>query len=138
MSKGGKRPGAGRKKGVLSQKTSQRQQLTEKALAQGKTPLEVMLENMNWAQRRAEENQLAAVNTKDDPETSASDLLELVSGYRKMASDFAKDVAPYIHPKLSTVEHKGSVDSEVTHKLDDKETARRLAFLLAKGVKEKD
>jgi hypothetical protein len=43
-SHGGKRPGAGRKKGSLTQKT---REVAEKAASAGITPLEVMLEAMN-------------------------------------------------------------------------------------------
>lgn len=128
MARGGSRSGAGRKKGQQSQKTTQRQELTERALATGKSPLEIMLENMNWAQRRAEENSLFG----------DGDGIEAVAGYRKLASDWAKDAAPYIHPKLSTVEHKGQIDGDLNVSMNDKELARKVAFILARADPKKD
>lgn len=102
MALGGKRPGAGRKKGGISQKTRLRHELTKKAVAAGLTPMEFMLQQMR------------------DPTNDMA-----------LRMDAAKAVAPYIHPKLATVEHKGSLDGEITHKFDIAEAARRIAFTLA-------
>jgi hypothetical protein len=74
MTRGGKREGAGRKPGAVTQKT---REVAEKALQGGITPLEVMLEAMNSAR-------------------DAGDL--------KTAASFARDAAPYIHAKLSSVQ----------------------------------
>lgn len=76
---GGKRPNAGRKAGSATTKT---RDVADKAAAEGITPLEVMLEAMNAFR-------------------SAGDL--------EKASGFAKDAAPYIHPRLAAVEHSGGV-----------------------------
>jgi hypothetical protein len=74
---GGKRAGAGRKPGSATKKT---REIADKAVAQGITPLEVMLEAMNFFR-------------------------EL--GDMAQAAGFAKDAAPYIHPKLAAIEHSG-------------------------------
>jgi hypothetical protein len=74
MARGGRRPGAGRKTGSVTQKT---REIAEKAHASGVTPLEVMLEAMHAAR-------------------DAGDL--------KTAASFARDAAPYIHAKLSSVQ----------------------------------
>jgi hypothetical protein len=69
--RGGKREGAGRKKGSLGKKT---REIAERAVQEGITPLEVMLETMRdaWA-----------------------------AGERDKAISAAKDAAPYVHPKLA-------------------------------------
>jgi hypothetical protein len=77
MAHGGKRPGAGRRKGSLTTKT---RAIAEKATAEGLTPLEVMLKAMR---RHADAEQW------DE------------------AAAHAKDAAPYIHPKLAAVQHTG-------------------------------
>ena len=77
--KGGKRPGAGRKKGVPNRASAAR----EAAIAEsGLTPLEYMLMTMR---------------DKAKP-------LEL-------RLDMAKAAAPYIHPRLASVEQAVQVDS---------------------------
>lgn len=81
MPRGGKREGAGRKPGSVSAATARRKEIADKAMADGVTPLEVMLTSMRKAW--------------DD-------------GDVPMAVSIAKDAAPYIHPKLSSVE--ASVD----------------------------
>lgn len=76
---GGKRPNAGRKAGSATKKT---REIADKAAAEGITPLEVMLEAMH-----------AFRDTGD---------LDKAAG-------FAKDAAPYVHPRLAAVEHSGGV-----------------------------
>lgn len=75
-SKGGARPGAGRPRGVLSKKTDD---IIAKSLAEGITPLEVMLAAMHDALKISNE----------------------------AAHPFAKDAAPYMHPKISNIELTG-------------------------------
>lgn len=67
--------------------------IAEKALADGVTPLEVMLGTMRamWIRGgRARKN--------DDKES-----------YQAKAAALAKDVAPYVHPRLTAVDHKGDM-----------------------------
>lgn len=73
---GGKRPNAGRKPGSLTQKT---RGIAEQALQDGISPLEVMLEAMRN---------------------------HYTNGDLDAAAEKAKDAAPYVHPKLSSVESK--------------------------------
>jgi hypothetical protein len=77
---------AGRKVGSATKKT---REIADKAAEQGITPLEVMLEAMN-AFRGA--------------------------GDMEKAAGFAKDAAPYIHPKLAAIEHTApdGIDLRVT------------------------
>lgn len=80
---GGKRPGAGRKPGVATKKT---RDIAERALADGITPLEVMLEAMRMHVNAGRWDDAAAV---------------------------AKDAAPFVHPKLSSIE--ANVNAKVGH-----------------------
>jgi len=75
--RGGARKGAGRKAGSATQKT---REIADKAAAAGVTPLEVMLEAMHSFR---------------------------ATGDLEKAASFAKDAAPYIHPKLAAIEHTG-------------------------------
>jgi hypothetical protein len=72
--RGGARPGAGRKRGGLSKKTTE---VAARAAEQGVTPLEVLLEAMRRHYDAGELDRAAA---------------------------FAKDAAPYMHPRLSTMQ----------------------------------
>lgn len=80
-SHGGKRSGAGRKKGSLTQKT---REVAEMAASQGVTPLEVMLEAMNSFRE---------------------------NGDIEKAAGFAKDAAPYMHPRLASVDMKAEIQN---------------------------
>jgi hypothetical protein len=84
--RGGKRPGAGRKKNVPNRASASRER---KVAASGATPLDVMLRSMRLLLALADEN--------------ANDKKQL-EHYIRAAASVAKDVAPYIHPRLSTVE----------------------------------
>lgn len=83
---GGQRSGAGRKKGVRNKKTKKILELVE---ASGKTPLDVMLEVMRHA------------FTRFDHET---------------ALEAARSAAPYVHPKLASIEHTGANGSQLMPK----------------------
>lgn len=78
MPRGGPRPGAGRKKGSLSSKTKARLALVERLSGEAPTPLAVMLAAMEDA---------------------------LARGDMAAAAEFAKDAAPYMHPRLQAVMH---------------------------------
>lgn len=82
---GGARKGAGRKKGAATKRT---REIADRAMEDGITPLEYMLQLM-----RAEPS------------------LELEPREMMQASvmrfEAAKSAAPYIHPRLAAVEHSG-------------------------------
>ena len=100
MASGGKRPGAGRPKGAVTKKT---QEIAERALAGGVSPLEVMLRAMRDAYAQG------------DLATSAG---------------FAKLAAPYCHPRLNAVAHTGKDDGPIkVEDMSNLEIARRLAFV---------
>lgn len=83
MARGGKREGAGRKPGSATKRT---REIADKAMAEGVTPLEVMLKAMRVHVEAQRWDEAAAV---------------------------AKDAAPYVHPKLASVEMKGPDDGPV-------------------------
>ena len=74
MGRGGARPGAGRKQGSAGRKT---REIADKAAASGITPLEVMLIAMRDHLNHQRLDQAASI---------------------------AKDAAPYMHPRLSSIE----------------------------------
>src|SRR5260370_40921051 len=81
--RGGARPGAGRKPGSLNKRA---REIAEKAAAEGITPIEVQPAAMRalWTQAN---------------EGGTLDLDKAIA-----ASAIAKDAAPYIHPRLASVE----------------------------------
>jgi len=81
-SRGGARKGSGRKPGAANVKT---REIADKAVQQGITPLEVMLEVMNSLRNAGELEKAASV---------------------------AKDAAPYLHAKLSSVEMNATVKTK--------------------------
>lgn len=84
MPRGGKRPGAGR---PVSEATKKRRDIAEKALEMGVTPLDVMLGAMREA-------------LGPDP----------LKPNWAAAQVFARDAAPYVHPKLAATEVKMEAD----------------------------
>ena len=122
MARGGKREGSGRKVGSLTKRT---QEVAERAIAEGTSPLEVMLDNMRHFQQVAfdAEAVLAGLTAEEytgvemTPEDQFKKLLAEVkkaAGLRVMAHECARDAAPYVHPKLSAVDMTGAVTLNVT------------------------
>lgn len=91
MARGGKRPGAGRKKNAPNKASALRE---ARIAASGVTPLDVMIEDMRF------HYDLYQVALADRDIASAK--VEL-----KEARDAAKDAAPYTHPRLAAIEHMG-------------------------------
>lgn len=116
MARGGKREGAGRKLGSLTKRT---RETAERALATGKSPLDVMLDNMRHFQQVAldAEATLAGLTVKEfmgvSPATPAEQFKVLLAqvkqaaGFRQMAHECARDAAAYVHPKLNSIAHTG-------------------------------
>lgn len=112
MKNGGKRPGAGRKPGSLTKRT---REIAEKASALGKTPLEVMLDNMRHFQQVALDAEAVLdgltaeeiTGTEMKPEDQFKVLLakaKHAAGLRQMAHECARDAAPFIHARLASVQ----------------------------------
>lgn len=99
---GGARPGAGRRK---SESISRTQELVAKAVAAGITPLEVLTEGLNFYHNLAQE----AVRQFEE-ETNAKlkkKKFLVVREMKNYTKEYAKDAAPYIHPKLQAVTQSG-------------------------------
>jgi hypothetical protein len=105
MPRGGHRAGAGRKKGSRTIRTAR---IAEQAAAEGITPLEVMLTAMR---RHAQ------------------------AGQWDQAAVFAKDAAPYMHPRLQAIQHTGANGGPIqTEDVSARDVlADRLACLTARG-----
>jgi hypothetical protein len=133
MPRGGKRDGAGRKKGALTKRT---QEVAAQAAAEGVTPLEVMLANMRFAHEHG-----AAVLAKimSSEEGEGVDALKELLSFRKMAQSCATDAAPYVHPRLQAIEHTGRDGKDL---IPDKavtpfELARYMAFMLEQAAEKR-
>lgn len=94
--KGGKRAGAGRKKGTPNKRTAETQRKAEES---GVTPLEFLLKIMRQ-------------------ETSHEDPKVMVAR-EGLAFEAAKAAAPYVHARLASVELKGSLRVTTTDLSDD-------------------
>jgi hypothetical protein len=94
MSRGGKREGAGRKKGSVSKRAAALKTLTDQALSAGQTPLEYMLSVMR-------------MELPKDAEPAV-----LIAAY-SLRFEAAVAAAPYVHPKKQPVDDKGSADVTV-------------------------
>ena len=88
---GGKRDGAGRKKGVPNKITKAN---IAKAEAGGSMPLDVMLKVMRMHEQAG------------DREAKRSGLDKAIEFYDK-AAERARDAAPYLHHRLQAITHKG-------------------------------
>lgn len=82
MATGGRRPGAGRKKGVPNRRS---REVAEAVLASGASPLDIMLGAARAAWVRANEGAIVDIDMA------------------KVAAEIAKDAAPYIHAKRAPV-----------------------------------
>ncbi len=85
MARGGRGPGSGRKPGTVSEATRRRKEIAERALAEGVSPLDVMLATMRavWAQAVDADGNVVSL------------------GKAMQANIVAKDAAPFLHPRLS-------------------------------------
>lgn len=95
MPRGGPRAGAGRKVGSATLKT---REIADRIAATGDTPLEALTELRRWAMQQFRQ----AVESQDAAAAASA---------AEVAADWAAKEAPYVHPKLSSIEAK--VDAEV-------------------------
>jgi hypothetical protein len=105
MPRGGKRRGAGRKRGRLNNRTIAHKELASAAAQEGITPLELMLKRMRYY------HSLAEREMRKGEEADR----HIIDAALKAANESAKDAAPFLHPRLSAVEHTGSpIDDVIT------------------------
>lgn len=93
-SHGGRRPGAGRKPGSP---TKRRREIIDKAADAGITPLELQLRAMRELWRRAHANG------------------EMDVGLAEKACQIARDCAPFVHPRLASVDAR--IDAVNRHEI---------------------
>jgi hypothetical protein len=106
--KGVKPPGSGRKPGSKNKRTLE---LEWNVALTGKTPLEAMLEAMRFYQEKGDLDKAAA---------------------------FAKDAAPYVHPRMAAIELGGKPGAPPieTREVSCVELARRIAFIFGQAARE--
>lgn len=129
MARGGKRVGSGRKVGAGTKLT---RAIADKAIAEGHSPLEVMLDNMRHFQRVAHDAEaiLAGLTAEEFAGAKGANLkpdeqfklllaeVKKAAGFRQMAQECARDASPYMHPRLSTVQHQGDQDNPIVHRIE--------------------
>ena len=118
------------RKGRLNQKTLVKLDTLYKELASGKMPLDVMLEQMRFAQDQSAEitkefiERLGKGLPRNDPKAmvacleQVNALFEKLHQWRVTALDAATRAAPYCHPKLNAIAMKIS-DPEGTRSIVD-------------------
>ncbi len=96
---GGKQPGAGRPKGSVSKKT---QELISKATAEGISPVEVLLNDMRFYHNLGE---VEMSQVYDLPAgKKKANAFRAANVLKQLARDCAVQAAPYVHPKLASVQ----------------------------------
>lgn len=132
MGSGGKREGSGRKIGAATKLT---RKIADKAAAEGISPLEIMLANMRHFQQVAVDAEaiLAGLTAEEFAGEKGKDLkpeeqfklllaeVKKAAGFRQMAHDCARDASPYMHPRLTAVEHSGNLNVSHEAQLDELE-----------------
>lgn len=99
--RGGKRPGAGRPKGC---QTKRRREVAQRAVAEGITPIEVMLTAMKES---------------------------MADGNMTDAAKYAQMAAPYIHPRLQAIQHTGREGGPIeVADMSRNDLARRILHML--------
>lgn len=116
MAHGGSRNGAGRKKGQLAERT---RKVAEKAISEGLTPLEVMLDNMRFAHQGANNCLAKLIEQNEQTPLEKFDAYKEMLRLRGLAQEAAKDAAPYMHPRLASVEHSGHEGGPIIVKWQD-------------------
>lgn len=112
--RGGARKGAGRKAGSATKRT---RAIADKAAASGLTPLDVMLDNMTFAHQRAGQVLATLLEGGAEVPDAFNEFKELLR-FRGMAQEAAKDAAPYLHPRLSSIDLKADISTHEAS-LDD-------------------
>ena len=132
MTHGGKREGAGRKIGTRSRASVERE---KRVAASGATPLEIMLEMMreSYADVQSLARRLKAITGRGNDQ-AREELQAILRRARIDTQAFARDAAPYVHPKLQSVLHgeDPNLPTRVVHDLSE-ETMRRARAIIFDG-----
>jgi len=128
---GGSNPGerrGGRQKGTPNKASAARQ---AEVAASGVTPLEVMLDNMRSAYRRALELEKQLEDLRPEELEPRLQLMGEIARQRLIAQKCAADAANYVHPKLAAISRGNDPDHPLV--ISDAERAEAVLALLAKG-----
>lgn len=106
---GGKRKGAGRPIGAASKKS---RELQIQVMEEGITPLQVLINDMRYYYILGEQEFLK-IRGKELLEESY-DIFKRAHNLKTIAKEYAGMAAPYIHPKLASIEAKVSVSTHET------------------------
>src|SRR5687767_13140648 len=126
---GGRRSGAGRKKGVPPRVPSKRYLLAQtnsrtRAILRKYPPLDVMVFTMNAF--------VAAADILGSRILEINEQIITRQSLLERAARIAKDAAPYVHPRLAQIEHTGNdnkrVDVKVTMTLEPNEAYMRMVW----------
>lgn len=104
--RGGKQPGAGRPPGATSKKT---QELIARCEAGGIMPLDVFLNDMRYFYNLGE-NKMRVAEMAKDGKAQAKEF-RAACALKTIAADRARDAAPYLHPKLASLQANVTVNS---------------------------
>lgn len=113
--------GQGRKPGGVNEKTKMLRDIAAKALAEGVTPAEVMLDNMRFYFEKADVLQTAVITKIGKKKLDSKEAMELLLEFKELgenrmkAQSCAVDAAPYFHARLSST----TVSGEITHKHEE-------------------
>lgn len=135
----GAKPGerrGGRQKGTPNKpketpKYSKKQEIIQQALAEGVTPLDIMMDNARFYHAKYE--RLLREATEACPEEMLPILKTMVDA-RTAAQGCARDAAPYIHAKLSNIEQR----TKITKTADELTDEELIAIAGDAGGEERD
>jgi hypothetical protein len=116
----------GRKKGSKNKPRELAVSVTERAATAGNArvhaklipaltvpPLEVMLENMNWAWNEANDLERGVTGDPNVAPEIRLHALKEIARFRDRAQSYAVKAAPYVHPRLHTVAPPLKAETEV-------------------------
>ena len=97
--------------------------------ASGIIPLEVMLDNMRFAYRRALELEKQLNGLPPEELDSRLQLMGQIARQRQIAQDCAVDAANYVHPKLASIQNGNDPDNPLNAVTDADRAAVILAYI---------
>ncbi len=128
MPRGGSRPGAGRKPGSANKRT---REVAERVIQEGLSPIEVMADNMRFFHAEAYEivrKITSAAECKGGVDDLAADFKEALR-FREMSQKAARDLAPYLHPRLCAIEQANSQEAKDPEPYISEEAKDRFASM---------
>lgn len=96
---GGKQEGSGRPKGMQNKKT---QELIARVASEGIMPIDVFINDMRFFYKLGEEKLMLAQDTP--PGNAQAKHFRAATELKGIARDCARDAAPYLHPKLASLQ----------------------------------